>query len=640
MKTVEEKIYNTIMETFGSPKIVRNASSGPRGRGRPGYPVPDVLKKDPISESKSDKIGVTIGRFQPFTEAHGKMIRELTKAFDKVIVFIAGNKKDSDNPFSYDLRLEIIQKSLPDVISKIELCKAEANGKQSGYIPDLLLSFSRENTSIMNSDTAVTVLVGADRVGDMKRMVVSAQQKSDFDKKTYNPELTIVKSFATVSSGESSEKLSPTQIREALLKKDKAAVFNLIDPHLSSNRAQFEEIYSKMSKEISSKNEIVENLEAVGGVKAIEVIINNNIDVLRKKKGLNLSNMKKLGSGKEGVAFDIGGQQVLKVTTDKLEAISSNVVKEKGKNSPNIVKIFDVFRFAKTPGTSEPIYGIVQEKLVPLDEKDAYQFDILASIFTDDSMIKTAYNGNFDQILAACKEVISSRVYKRRGLTYTPKAGVLQSKNDVKTTPDVNASTALATKSSPNSARTVKRDAVDQHAKTDLAMKSNPNSAVKTRPAKPDAFHKQSDISLEREIDQDFARTEKLLKHYEIDKIIPQLRKLGIGFADFHSGNMMKRGTQYVINDLGRSRSGGTEPPMLERVVSLVLKELDSPTPGNFSGLGGSQTGLRGGSSSWSAPIDCNDEDEEEEPLWQNQLRALQPIDRRSPDEIPKSLRR
>ena len=132
----------------------------------------------------------------------------------------------------------------------------------------------------------------------------------------------------------------------------------------------------------------------------------------------------------------------------------------------------------------------------------------------------------------------------------------------------------------------------------------------------------------------------KQLRHYEIDKIIPQLRKLGIGFADFHSGNMMKRGTQYVINDLGRSRSGGAEPPVLERIVRLVLKELDSPTPGNFSGLGGTQTGLRGGSSAWSAPIDCNDEDEEEEPLWQNQLRGLQQIDRRSPDEIPKSLRR
>lgn len=80
------------------------------------------------------------------------------------------------------------------------------------------------------------------------------------------------------------------------------------------------------------------------------------------KKGINTANLKKLGVGTMGVAYDMG-DKVLKITKDVREAKSSNLVL--GKDIPNIVKVYDIWQF---PGVNW--YGLVIEKLTPLSKEE------------------------------------------------------------------------------------------------------------------------------------------------------------------------------------------------------------------------------------------------------------------------------
>ena len=58
-------------------------------------------------------------------------------------------------------------------------------------------------------------------------------------------------------------------------------------------------------------------------------------------------------------------------------------------------------------------------------------------------------------------------------------------------------------------------------------------------------------------------------------QINDELHSLNIVFLDFHGENVMKRGSDYVMIDLGAaSKSPGTEPPTLEKVVKETISGL------------------------------------------------------------------
>ncbi len=84
------------------------------------------------------------------------------------------------------------------------------------------------------------------------------------------------------------------------------------------------------------------------------------------KKGIDVRSLKKLGTGTMGVAYDMGGGKVLKITADVREAKASSLVA--GKDIPNIVRVFDIWKF---PGADW--YGLVIEKLTPLSPQEEKQ---------------------------------------------------------------------------------------------------------------------------------------------------------------------------------------------------------------------------------------------------------------------------
>lgn len=578
-------------------QVVLRIAMGPNRIGRlrrmlgndASQPVVERILRS-LTESRADKVAVTIGRYQPFHAGHGKIVRQLASRVSKVLICVAGNKQGEDNPFSYELRIEIMKESLLDIVSKIEFHPAVAGGKPSGYLPGILNELAQSKDSTIDDKTSITVSVGADRFDDMKRMFDKAQESDE-----YHLGPAIVERVNDIQDDETAARISATRVREALKADNKEQVMKLMDPHLISNNAKFEELYKKMRVEMGLKSEskITEVLDDIGGKGTITQILAKNAKRLLKKN-IHVDKLKELGSGKEGVAFDLGGNKVLKVTSDQREAVSSNLIKSKGGTAtPNLVKIYDVFRFIDT-GVSDPIYGIIQEKLEELDNNEGYEFDRLANVFTDDAVLKIAYNGSFDEVMQGVRKVLEKRA-SMKGM-FEPRS------------PD---------------------QTVDPFGRTDK------KDDVRTKPAKLNVNTQTKQERGSANLEKEFQYTLKLMKHYQIDKILEQLRHLGIKFADFHSGNLMKRGSTFVINDIGRSRSTGDEPPVLEGLVETILAELAGGSAGSSMGMGGSTMNVRGGSSAWSAPRKMADDAEEE--LWQNQLVGLQPIDRRKPEDVPKS---
>jgi len=118
-----------------------------------------VLGKDSIDYSKA---AFTIGRFQPLTLGHMKMIDELKK-FNKAYIFIVKGKKSSKdkdkNPFDFELQKEMIQKVAP----KIEVIEIP-----SGYFVDEIEKLP---------ENEFYLLCGSDRVKAYQRMLDYLENK-------------------------------------------------------------------------------------------------------------------------------------------------------------------------------------------------------------------------------------------------------------------------------------------------------------------------------------------------------------------------------------------------------------------------------------------------------------------------------
>ena len=96
------------------------------------------------------KIGVLLGRFQPFHRGHQQLITEMLLDNDKVYIFVAGNGKDKEkNPIPYWLRKLSIR-----LINKVKIIKADV-----GFLPTLI------DENISYEKTRVRVYSTGDRVG-------------------------------------------------------------------------------------------------------------------------------------------------------------------------------------------------------------------------------------------------------------------------------------------------------------------------------------------------------------------------------------------------------------------------------------------------------------------------------------------
>jgi hypothetical protein len=90
-------------------------------------------------------------------------------------------------------------------------------------------------------------------------------------------------------------------------------------------------------------------------------LINSNIKKIAEKLGYKSTRF--IGSGLKGVAYEVEGDKVLKITTDYNEAYNANILRTKPVTK-HIINYYDV-RFLKGFG----YYSIVMDKVNPIDKK-------------------------------------------------------------------------------------------------------------------------------------------------------------------------------------------------------------------------------------------------------------------------------
>jgi hypothetical protein len=298
----------------------------------------------------------------------------------------------------------------------------------------------------------------------------------------------------------------------------------------------------------------------------------------------------------------MGDNHVLKITTDADEAKNSHKII--GQNANHVVRVFDVFRFKNVGLNFVPFYGLVLEKLHPLSKEEEDEFRGLAKVLLEDDVIQSLGTHDWNKVRESIEEFVTERVYNDFGLTVP--------KQSTKSAPAPSMNSRPATP--PQGPRALFRS-----------------------PAPP-GEHKKEDA--QARVEHNVAALDELARKYQVPEILKDLGRLGITFYDLHEGNLMKRGGSYVVTDLGRSDSGGAEPPVLERIISSVLDSLLEAGPSganaaNFTQPGGQSSSTKGGSSAWSSGAgNMTPEDEEEGNDRYNKFsRRLQPITHGHPDE-------
>jgi len=244
-----------------------------------------------------------------------------------------------------------------------------------------------------------------------------------------------------------------------------------------------------------------------------KAIVDVNKDKLQKK-GINVAALKQLGVGTMGVAYDMG-DKVLKVTKDAREAKASSIVA--GKNTPNIVQVYDIWKF---PGVEW--YGLIIEKLTPLSKEEEGQLTA-AVINTKFPMLLHQAGDDWNKAMQMLAQQTMQALVKQ-AYTQFPSADPGKGGQGI---------------SDPQ---------VKQFLQT---------GATKTI--------------------QDF---DKVTKEYNMRGLFKSLKALGVQYYDFHGGNYGRRGDgTLVLFDLGRSISKGAMPAELTERFKILEVRFGSPQP-------------------------------------------------------------
>lgn len=518
-----------------------------------------------LREATADRVGVTIGRYQPFHRGHAAVVRELAKTHDRIIVLVAGNKKDKKNPFSFKLRKRMLELSLPELQNRLQIVKAEVDGSPSGFLPGILAEVAKSGLTSLKGDTAVEVLVGEDRYETVKQQFERAAAAKD--KGWFDQSQVVVMKIPRVSD-DNAASVSGTRVRADITSGNRAGFDSAMDPHLVSVPSELEKIWVDLRKElgISDVEEALvkdadglSDAEVAAAVARAEgeigkVLAANSKKLSAHQAHIDTTKLKKLGNGKDGVAFDINGRQVLKVTTDPREAQASMSIK--GKSFKHIVRISDVFSFLPQEGITTEYYGIVEEKLQPLSGQEKAELDVIDKTGFHKDVLRLFPTADFDAIMAKVKDVCA----KANGTS------------------------------------------ADVHTQT-----TRPTEPVRTTEPMRTAPAKKNTISVaaqgERrgsEVDRQIAQVEQIFRKFNVPEMLKELKTAGVKFYDFHSGNIMKRGNDYVVLDLGRSDArNNVAIPKLESIIEMIVSEI-STTLANAPSF--TQAGARAGSSGWSLP--------------------------------------
>lgn len=146
-------------------------------------------------------VNIFLGRFQPFTAGHLKVLEQGYKknGLSTVVLMIQNNKMDDRHPFSDDLiqkEMEIIRKNHPELIEDTIYIKSAD-----------ILKFAEE---LHNKDyEPVLWLTGTDRLAQYTKMAENYKERANF-----KPE------FTTFEIQRGDDDISATKVRESIKAED------------------------------------------------------------------------------------------------------------------------------------------------------------------------------------------------------------------------------------------------------------------------------------------------------------------------------------------------------------------------------------------------------------------------------------
>mgnify|MGYP001420739561 CR=1 FL=1 len=154
--------------------------------------------------NESTTIGLMVGRFQPLTKAHVKIIEDMSEENDKAIIFLVKGKdssKDTEkNPFSTEIQEKLLKSVLPKNTSIVVL--------NSGFFPDYINKLDYKS---------FTIYAGSDRIKSYE-----AFKKYMEDDKVLN--------VKEIVRGD--EDISATKVRNSLKDNDKETFEKLTDKRI------------------------------------------------------------------------------------------------------------------------------------------------------------------------------------------------------------------------------------------------------------------------------------------------------------------------------------------------------------------------------------------------------------------------
>tara|TARA_Y100000310_G_scaffold309002_1_gene352670 strand:- start:546 stop:2660 length:2115 start_codon:yes stop_codon:yes gene_type:complete len=209
------------------------------------------------------RIGVTIGRYHPFHKGHEAIIRKLSKDYDKVYVFIAGNKSGKKNPFPFAIRKRIINLSLKGAgnVKFLMAVKTDDDGriKGTGYVPDLIQRLK------LNPKDSLDVLVGNDRFAGFKANIENEKSSLPLPLKQIN----VVRMPNVSVDNDTSVRISGTEVRSHLLAGNKEEVRKRMSSNLAGD---FDEVYDKLRKYLGKYYHLHESIKLVTEAEALAVL--------------------------------------------------------------------------------------------------------------------------------------------------------------------------------------------------------------------------------------------------------------------------------------------------------------------------------------------------------------------------------
>lgn len=190
---------------------------------------------------KIKKVNIVVGRFQPFTKGHKRMIELMYRenGLSTVVFYIENKKKDSRHPFSDDIVRETIKRSLnSDLLSDCFSVKS-ADIVQIGK---MLYEHNYE---------AVLFGCGSDRENAYKKQIENEKYRND-GHFTENFKLFSIKRNNNISdyaNGSAADAISATKVRNAIKADDYDSFRSMMSVE---NNTKLRSLFDKMKEEIDS----------------------------------------------------------------------------------------------------------------------------------------------------------------------------------------------------------------------------------------------------------------------------------------------------------------------------------------------------------------------------------------------------